>query len=62
MCVLFSAYADIRFETAGTFRVGDVLLGSHSYREFTGYVAVARDSTIQLNVDFARPLIVAVIL
>ena len=48
-CV-FAVYVDVRYETKGTFSP-DMLDNSRSYREFIGYVVVAKSSTLELTVN-----------
>jgi len=47
MCAV---YVDVRYETKGTF-TPDVMYRSHSFREFIGYVIVAKDSTMELIIN-----------
>ena len=43
---------DVRYETKGLFTLA-TLFSSTSYREFIGYVVVARNSTIVLDINEA---------
>jgi len=47
---VFAAFMDVRYETKGTF-TPSAKYSSRSYREFIGYVIVARDSTLHLTVN-----------
>ena len=49
MCV-FAVYVDVRYETKGTFSP-DVKYKSQSFREFNGYVFVAKNSTMKLTIN-----------
>jgi len=48
MCVL-AVYVDVRYEHKGLFTLA-MLFNSSSYREFVGYVVVAKNSTILFDV------------
>jgi len=49
MC-MFAVYVDVRYEAKGTF-LPDVKYNSHSYREFNGYVIVAKNSNMELTIN-----------
>lgn len=57
-----AVYVDVRYETKGTFSPHEKYT-SHSYREFIGYVIVAKNSTMQLSVrETLRHWILVVVL
>ena len=47
---MFVVYVDVRYETKGTF-TPDVIYSSRPYREFIGYVIVAKSSTMELTIN-----------
>jgi len=47
---VFAVYVDVRYEAKGTFSP-DVKYNSHSYREFNGYVIVAKNSNMELTIN-----------
>jgi len=47
---VFSVFVDVRYETKGTFTPG-TLDNARSYREFNGYVIVAKNSTMELTIN-----------
>ena len=49
---MFAVYVDVRYETKGMFTLA-TLFNSTSYREFIGYVIVAKNSTIVLDIGEA---------
>jgi len=50
MMCLFAVYVDVRYETKGTFLPG-VKYKIRSFREFIGYVIVAKYSIMELTVS-----------
>jgi len=48
-CV-FAVFLDVRYETKGTFTPG-TLDNARSYREFNGYIIVAKNSTMELTIS-----------
>ena len=51
---VFAVFMDVRYETKGTFSPS-LKYNSRSYREFIGYVIVAKDSTLELTIN--KPLL-----
>ena len=47
---MFAVFLDVRYETKGTF-TPDMLDNARSYREFNGYVIVAKNSTMELTIS-----------
>ena len=49
---MFAVYVDVRYETKGLFTLA-LLFNSSAYREFVGYVIVAKNSVIVLDINQA---------
>ena len=59
---MFAVFLDVRYENKGTF-TPDMLDNARSYREFNGYVIVAKNSAMELTISdtLCHPIYVVVL-